>query len=56
MYFLLARRLFNALVAEVRRALIVYDSGGGLLLNLYKIAHYDSTVYKGDNFAGALSN
>jgi hypothetical protein len=40
--------------AGVREALDIGDLAVGLLLNLYKIAHYELAVDKWDNFAEAI--
>ncbi len=43
------------LVAGIREALDTCDFEQGLLLNLYKVAHYESAVDKWDNFSRAIS-
>jgi hypothetical protein len=42
-------------VAGIREALDTCDFEQGLLLNLYKVAHYESAVDKWDNFSRAIS-
>ena len=50
----LPRTHTRPLVAGIREALDTCDFEQGLLLNLYKVAHYETAVDKWDNFSRAI--